>query len=389
MEYFKSKGIEQLPHSRKDSQRLSTSLNKYLNLTPTKQLLNPKIRYSTKNLLKPLTNLNTRKNSAADLSNKFLLNTHSKSFSNIPSGLDTFKLLYNIKCKDPHFTIPVAYSAIFHCGFDKIMIADSNNCLRFVKCYDVVDAIDSLRKNFEMNNCKNTENPLFILKYRNSKSLKFSFNKLADNFPELKSDLIIQKFIMPKGLRVSKHRVIINKFQKILIFSNKARTDCKEDLKKSSTTPKKEKNYEECLKTTENFQKLKNKKGGWQNLKGAYCEKTEPEKNPDKISDTERFIVSKNVEKTNIFTGKNQSFSEIIKICEYLWSKIDFYYLDKSKLKELVCDFMQDEFGKWYFIKIVYGLTEMKEVRKKRIVKVNDKPKVILKTAGGMLSQCY
>lgn len=384
MDLYMSEGNKTISIQSKKSLKLSSSLNKYSNLTSPGELIDPKIRYSTKKLLSPLIFSNTNKNSAADEWKHFVILASQKPFSNIPSGLDTFKLLDKIKSKDPHFVVPVINSVIFHCGFDKIMLFDSENNLKSEKCYELEEAIQFLKGtcNSKSISTQKSDFPLFVFKYRNCKLLKFAVADLPCNSSELKTDLIIQKFIMPKGLRVSKHRVIINKFQKVMIYSNKIRIDSKADCKNSQ---KKGKSIDLGI-----FKDKKHEKKGKIGLKGSnnFSEENK-QKKTEKLSDSERFIVNKKIEKTNFFIGKNQSFSEIIKISEYLWRKINFYYLDNSRLTELVCDFMQDEFGKWYFIKIVYGTTEMKEKRKKMRVRICDKPKIILKTAGGMLNQVY
>lgn len=319
-----------------------------------------------------------------------------KPFSSIPSGISTFLLLETILSKDPHFDIPVPSSIVLNCGFEKIMLVDSVKQFKINPALNIDHAIRHL-KNFYTGNLSVTENskyPVAILKYYESKRLDFSLNDLINSFPDTSSDVVIQKFIVPKGLRVTKYRVILNEFKKVLVLSNNIRIDAKPDKFCSNENKKKETDLN-LLRTAamhNEVSKMMKKNPEWQKISkfnsnftdkinsfASFVQsghKSNDKADSEEIRPSARFITSMKADRTNLFIGKNQSFTEIIKISEYLWGKIDFYYLDSCKLAELACDFMQDKAGNWFFIKIKYGKTEQKScnlnhsttMKKKRIV---------------------
>lgn len=325
-------------------------------------------------------------------------------YSQIPSGLDTFKLLESIHSKDPYFTIPICKSVVINCGFDKIMLVDSEPQLKF-KSANEIDQVNKFFASFYPSQIERSKTPLFIFKYRSSKRLEFSINELLTNLREFKSDSVIQKFILPRGLRVIKYRVVLNEHTKVLIISNKVRIDSKEDLKVSKILekPKADKKVLETVVLHHDISTAMASNLNWNTItrirseglkKMEYFKVLENTKEKEALnsnsvfSESERFLLNRCPDKNELFVGKNQSFSEIIKITEYLWSKIDFYYLDNSRLTELACDFMQDKCGNWYFIKVKYGKIEAKEkIQRKKVIRKILKPKMIYKICGSLLNQ--
>lgn len=330
--------------------------------------------------------------------NKYHNSILTKIFSDIPSGLDTFKILATIKSKDSHFHIPVPTSIVINCGFEKIMLIDSDKNLKIQEAFEITNAINYVKRFYpHIPDTQAFDYPLVICKYRENKLLEFSMNSLVCNFPSLKSDLIIQKFIMPKGLRITKYRVIINEFKKVLIFSNKNRTDGRLDTKanfgnKNQNLSKElirtvilHKDVKNAIKSGSDYKDvINNKEFDEEKMKFINIfHKTDYTSEPTIIqsncSPSIRFLTSNHQNLTSLFEGKNQSYAEIIQMTEHLWAKIDYYYLDNSKLSELACDFLQDKDGNWFFLKIKYGKTELKEVYKTMKSSKSRKTRIIWK----------
>jgi hypothetical protein len=332
--------------------------------------------------------------------NKYHSEILARTYSNILSGLDTFQILSVIKSKDSHFHIPVPTSIIINCGFQKIMLVDSEKVLKIQEAFEITDAIKFLKKLHP--NVPDTQPftyPLAVMKYREDKILEFSINSLGTFLLNLKPDLIIQKFIMPKGLRIAKYRVILNEFKKVLIFSNKNRFDCKIDTRASFGPKDKEltqdmirtvifhKDVKKAMKTGTDWKEITSLKEEVDNEKIKFVKIFQNKTVNTHSTNTEinncspsiRFLTSNQPGLTSLFEGKNQSFSEIIQMTEYLWGKIDYYYLDNSKLTELACDFLQDKEGNWYFLKIKYGKTEFKEIYKTISKSRSKKTRLIVK----------
>ena len=330
-----------------------------------------------------------------------------KPHSNIPSGLSTFLVLEEIYSKDCHFHIPVPNTIVLNCGFEKIILIDSVHHLKITPALNIDQAIRHL-KNFYPGNpevLKHSDHPVALLKYKESKLLEFTMSNLINSFPDTKVDTVIQKFIMPKGLRVSKYRVVLNEFKKVLILNNNLRIDDKPErtCKAASRKEAVDFNLIRTVAMHNDVSKALKNNREWQNitkLNGNFLErmksfhnfmyKNTGVKDEEKFQEsrpTARYITSGSSDKTSLFVGTNQSFAEIITITEYLWAKIDYYYLDSTKLSELACDFMQDKAGKWHFIKIKYGKTEQKNSNLKWSESLRKKKRVVLKSSFDLSNQ--
>lgn len=63
--------------------------------------------------------------------------------------------------------------------------------------------------------------PLFVVKFRECKRMYYSLRDLLEDLPNPLIDCLVQKYIAPKGLKAIKYRFILDKFKKVIIFSNK------------------------------------------------------------------------------------------------------------------------------------------------------------------------
>ncbi|OMJ78404.1 hypothetical protein SteCoe_21777 [Stentor coeruleus] len=301
--------------------------------------------------------------------------------SDIPCGIETFSLLNTIHEKDNVFHIPLLPMIIFNCGLENQAQVISFPKLKFKEIQDISiikKAICSIVKDQALDNKSGI--PLFILKYRSTKRFEYSLRDLLENFPDTGTDCIIQKFIRPKGLKAIKYRVVLDKFQKVIIFSNKNRIDAKNDnfnQRERAKSVDKFVNLEKTVVMHKQISREIKSKNEWKSLskinsmpngnfaaynffhRKSYCEPLNDRKNLN-INASTRFLTHADEEKTHLFEGKNQSFSEIIKITEYLKDKIDNYYLDDKRIVELAADFLQDCNGVWYLLKIKYGKVQMK-----------------------------
>lgn len=71
--------------------------------------------------------------------------------------------------------------------------------------------------------------PLFVVKFIECKMMYYSLRDLLEDLSNPSIDCLVQKYIAPKGLKAIKYRVILDKFKKVIIFSNKIRIDGKTD----------------------------------------------------------------------------------------------------------------------------------------------------------------
>lgn len=289
---------------------------------------------------------------------------------------------------------------IFNCGLENQIQVLSFPKLKFKEVQDISTikkALCSIAKE-PILNAKNSI-PLFILKYRSTKRFEYSLQDLLENFPDTGTDCIIQKYIRPKGLKAIKYRVVLDKFQKVIIFSNKNRIDAKNDdfnQRERAKSVEKSQNLEKTvvmhkqisreIKITNEWKTL-SKVNSVPNGNFAVCNFFHRKSHCDPLNDRKslninastRFLTHADEEKTHLFEGKNQSFSEIIKITNYLKDKIDNYYLDDKRIVEFAADFLQDCNGVWYLLKIKYGKVQMKnrdnrngdstgKIRKKKVL---------------------
>lgn len=372
-----------------------------INKTFTEIPRSPKNSILNRSLSKPSLQSTTHYSSSKYQLQKFNTLIVPKPHSNIPSGLSTFIVLEAIYSKDCHFHIPVPNTVIMNCGFEKIILIDSVKNLKIIPALDINQAIRHLRNFYPGNSAilKYSSNPVAILKYKESKLLEFTMSNLLNSFPDTKVDTVIQKFIMPKGLRVSKYRVILNEFKRVLILNNNSRIDAKPErtCKAANKTESVDINLIRTVAMHNDVSKVLKNNLEWHNitrLNGNFIDRmksfqsfmqnnnfVKDEEKFEESRPTARYITSGSSDKTSLFVGTNQSFAEIIKITEYLRAKIDYYYLDSTKLSELACDFMQDKAGNWFFIKIKYGKTEQKNFNLKWSQSVRKKKRIVLKSS--------
>ena len=233
LSYIKKQRSKTLTLNDNQAHSVSPSSKQIFKIWPERLKESRTINFTSALIKNPGSIFKTHKKNQPSLTNsKAFTSFTGYIYSQTPSGLDTFKLLESIHSKDPSFTIPICKSVVINCGFDKIMLIESEPQLKF-KFANEIDQITKFFTSPSSTHPERSKTPLFIFKYRSSKRLEFSIDELVANLREFKSDLTIQKFIMPRGLRVIKYRVVLNEHTKVLIISNKVRIDSKADQKVS------------------------------------------------------------------------------------------------------------------------------------------------------------
>ena len=337
--------------------------------------------------------------------NKVLKNSRS----DIDNGLDTFSLLNKIHKKDPSFNISLPEMVILNCGFAFSIYISSENKLKFLIKEEISEIKECIVNIFNKNNSnKNSGCPIIILKFRGrNRKLIYSSKEFLESFPDLSTDCIIQKYIPPKGLKAIKYRAVVSDFDKIYIYSNKTRIDTKKDVFKKKNSINLRESYQNIEKTLANHKEIASRirtSHNWKQfsgIKGSSSEKLSifsifREKNFDEENKTQkiledfkpstRFLTHEDIEKTDLYEGKNKSFENIIYLTKYLKNKIDNYALDDFKLTELAVDYLQDNSGKWYLLKIKYGKTVKKNDSKNDLLKKVQKKGAKIKNMNNLLS---
>lgn len=322
--------------------------------------------------------------------------------SDIPCGIETYTILNLIHEKDQMFHVPLLPMIIFNCGLEGVVQVLSFPKLIFRPIHDlsaIKKSICSMAKDFPLD--IKSDVPLFILKFKVTKRLEYNLRDFLESLPDTQTNCVIQKYIRPKGLKAIKHRVVLDSYKKVIIFSNKIRIDAKNDdfqqrdqsksLQKLSGLEKSVAMHKEISKEIKNTKEWKS----YSKIRNIPDEKVlvfnyfhrgsegnqKFSRKKVNIKASTRFLTHADEEKTSLYEGKNQSFAEIIQITEYLKEKIDNYYLDGTRLIELAVDYLQDSNGMWHLLKIKYGKVERKnrEIRRPRMVDNVRKKKIILR----------
>ncbi|OMJ92420.1 hypothetical protein SteCoe_4871 [Stentor coeruleus] len=287
---------------------------------------------------------------------------------------------------------------IYSLPFQKIMFKSIQNI-------ELVDKILSLIAN-NMPIISKSSIPLFVVKFSQYKRFYYSMSDLLKDIPNFSSDYVVQRYIAPKGLKAIKYRVVLNKFQKVIIFSNKNRIDAKIDdfiIKNPVMQAKKIQDIERTVVMHRGIMKAiknNNESKSFYDIHSISQEKLPffnifhktNEKKPSSIASiktikaSERFLTHSDEDVTEFFEGKNQSFAKIIQMTEYLKDKIDNYYLDGTRIIELAVDYLQDANGVWYMLKIKYGKVEskFKDIKKTTGISKIKKKKNLLKAISSL-----
>lgn len=308
---------------------------------------------------------------------------YSKGFikprSDIQSDNYSFFMLYQIYKKDRHFSLPLPDMLILNSGFDSPVRIKGGNGMSFQIMEDSGPIVVKQEAYNMLNSGENLANiPCGILKFSNGrKRLIMKAEEIFDLIPDLSQDMAIQKFVKPKGLRVSKFRVILNNSQpKVYIISNNLRLDAKNDMEapvevleddtdiKTSVI-----NHARIVKYIKNFYKSEipdiekmpaEKKQCYELFK---VDPTVPKKNvvvQKKLGapDSELFMTHSDLKKSQFYLGKNSGYSEIIGYTENIQQKINAYLLKNEIITQLAVDYFQDNKKSWIFSKIAYGKTK-------------------------------
>lgn len=323
--------------------------------------------------------------------------------SDIPCGFDTFITLFKIKNKDSLFNLPLPETIMLNFGFEMLTLISSRNKLTFSSIENLPNTVNKL---IESSIRTKSGLPIAIFKYPGRlRRFMYDKNELLSQFPDSDISCIVQQFIHPKGLKAIKYRVILNEFAKVLIYSNKSRIDGEEECHKkrkhiprpmsSSALQSTLVNHHELSKVVQsdiNWRRYSNKtevsveKASIFNMFCKPPSSSEKHLKPLKnIKASTRLLTHEEIEITALYEGKNQSFSTIISMTEYLRAKIDYYILENTRLTELAVDYIQDAAGRWFLLKIKYGKTLNKRSPPKPFQKVQKK-KVILKSIHNLIT---
>lgn len=282
--------------------------------------------------------------------------------------------------------IPIPETIVINCNFDvPILIKNKGNSLKF-KSYKhgmkvLKRSSPTIFKNSEVDLNK-VSCPKVIMKYPcKRKRLVNKLNDIPDCWPDTSQDVVIQRFIRPKGLRATKYRVILkeNCSPKVYILTNRDRFDSRNDpvphhKKISSTKICNDKQILDEIQRTviDHRQILKILHSGFNPLLktqsskklGDLCQIT-PGKmkvfdlfkadhgisNKRKISEyksitlTSRYTTKNEQDRCDVYEGKLQSYTKVIEISNYIQDKINKFALKNSILTEIVLDYLQDHNG--------------------------------------------
>mmetsp|Transcript_7891 Transcript_7891/g.15292 ORF Transcript_7891/g.15292 Transcript_7891/m.15292 type:complete len:459 (-) Transcript_7891:12331-13707(-) len=312
-------------------------------------------------------------------------------------GVRCYDMVYSILQKDPSLNIRVPLTLIMNCGNPsprmlyfskgKLKSSELNLSMRQIK-HIFATELSALRQ-------EGDDLPVAVARYAN-KFTKFYMGsfELERYWPDIYNDSIVQAFILPKGLVVSKTRVVLRPdTTRVFVVSNKSRVDGieenvlmkhREDYKAVKIKKIQEASlYKEIESTLMNrsqiLRKLKasdamdtitiNKPA--QGLAKVYSLfKNDFSTNDMKLSEpkrkpmVERFSAHCNSAASNIYEVPSCKYEKLIQITEKLKASITEHHLLNERVESIVADFIQGGDGEWYFINLKHlGLLRSKRSR--------------------------
>ena len=285
-----------------------------------------------------------------------------KRFSNIPCKSSSFYLLYLISKRDQSFNISLPNTIVLNCDFETPVIISNKLTLEFQPFFE--DSSGVKQKFYEILTKTQSKSliPVGIIKYSNGhKRILHKAEEIFDNLSDISQNILLQQFISPRGLRVTKFRVVLKNNQaKVYLITNNLRYDSKND----STEPIKHEMNDKIVKTSvmnhakimkyinnlsmshlPDLEKMpKEKKNIYEIFKfdPTISKNNKLQQKNIENKDTDKYLTQTDIQKSQFYEGKATGYMEIVKISQYLQNKINAYYLKDEILDEFSVDFLQD-----------------------------------------------
>mmetsp|Transcript_11082 Transcript_11082/g.21721 ORF Transcript_11082/g.21721 Transcript_11082/m.21721 type:complete len:466 (+) Transcript_11082:372-1769(+) len=315
-------------------------------------------------------------------------------------GVKCYDVLHALLQKDPSLNIRVPLTLILNCGsnYPRLLYYKNDR----LKCKDLRIHMRQVRRMFERLISEAVEKvslplvvPIAVTRYVNKFTKFFMENvEIERHWPNSDTDAILQEFITPKGIVVTKTRVVVKPDStRVFVISNKARVDGIEEneLIKHREESKHVRQLQQqddalykeiqptLLKRRQIMHKLRNSEDMTHSsfvksspgLVKAYdlfrfdytctdMKITEPKKRPL----IQRFSAHCDSTTSNIYEVSVIKYTEIISIAERLRDKLNEHILIREQVRSIVIDFMQGADGKWYFINLKYlGIVDRRRTR--------------------------
>lgn len=297
-------------------------------------------------------------------------------------------MLYNLLLKDPTLNIRIPHTLILNCGgLSPRLLYYKNDRLKHkelrLPIRQIKRIFERLITTARAKLSLSLVVPVALVRYIN-KFTKFFMepSELDTHWPDDSNDAVIQEYIPPKGLVVSKTRVVLKPdLTRVFIISNKARVDGLEENElikhreeSKQVKLKQQKDgalYKEIQPTLLRRKQIMHKINRSEDLRSSSFSKscpglakvydlfrfdytssemnvTEPKKRPLK----QRFTTNCDSTTSTIYEVSVNKYTHLIKSTERLKDKLNDHILNRELIKSIVVDFMQGSDGEWYFVNL-------------------------------------
>lgn len=343
---------------------------------------------------RPKTHLTNHKLEQARLSEKLTFEPSKLGFE----GVKCYDIIHSMLMKDPSLNIRLPMTLILNCG---------SNCPRLLynkndklKCKELRLHIRQVKRLFErlmaeVSTKTGAKLPLAVGRYVNKFTMFFMNSKEIEHlWPDSNCDAVIQEFIPPKGLVVSKTRVVVKpESTRVFVISSKARVDGVEENelmkhREESKRLKVKQHADEILyreiqptllKRTQIRHRLKRSEDlssksfiapspglvkAYNLFRHDYSCTDLKVKELKQRPPVERYSAHCLSDTSSIYEVSVSKYTDIVKVAELFRTKLNETLLVNEEAKSIVVDFMQGANGEWYFVNLKFlGLVDRKRSR--------------------------